>query len=178
MENVPSNLSGQLYRDDTDDASRRGDSEAGADMTEPTLVETKKDRAAGSAREVPVSSSGVVVDKGSTSGEGMLVTRPKREFKIRPHREDEYAKVYKAKEKAVAVRHIEVRTVIVRPPKPIKPSKQQARRSLEWTEAYTQEYQKFLDEKCYLSLEKNEKGEFILPDEAIVMDIIELFDHK
>ena len=178
VEDVPSNLSGQSYRDDTDDASGRGVTEAGAEMTEPTLAETKKDGAVGAAREVPVPSSGVGADKGSTSGEEMLITRPKREFKIRPHREDEYAKVYKARDRALAVRQIEVCTAEVRPPKPIKPSKQQARRSLEWTEAYTREYQKFLDEKCYLPLEKNEKGGFILPDDAIVMDIIDLFDHK
>jgi len=35
-----------------------------------------------------------------------------------------------------------------------------------------------LDEQCYLPLEKNKIGEFILPTDAIVMDVIDLYDFK
>ena len=178
VEDVPNNLSGNSYRDSTGDstgrgdyvvAKGRGDYDVAAVPREGTDDAVGVEKATGAAavatvteavgaanvggREradgvVPVQSSVQAADEAAVSGERMLATRPKREFRIRQQLEDEYAKVYKARERKAGVQAIEVCAVDTRPQKPVKPTRQQARREPAWSEAYVREYQKFLDEQC------------------------------
>ena len=70
VEDIPSNISGQLYRDDTDDTAGKGDYKVAADIKLSLAAEKET----GIAKEIPVSSSGNISEEVIISGEERLVT--------------------------------------------------------------------------------------------------------
>lgn len=68
--------------------------------------------------------------------------------------------------------------VLERPPKPAIPKKRIAMEQVPWQKAMRRELQKIMAEDTIHELPRDNQGEYILPDDAVVMNLFEILEYK